>query len=200
MMLATTQSGQGSGTTQSPRDQIRQQVQEQVRAQVAEAQARVRAAQAEISAAQAAARAEAAARGGTRGQVIITEPLPPLPPMPPMEPMGQGPEHIIQIPSRFGPADIPPRAQEVVMMFFVTMAIIVIGLPIARAISRWIDRRSNAPAIKTADIQPHLVRIEQAVEAMAIEVERISEAQRYLTKLQTGAHADPLLVPRNSRD
>jgi hypothetical protein len=200
MMMATTQSGQGSGTTQSTRDQIRQQVQEQVRAQVAEAQARVRAAQAEIDAAQAAARAEAAARANARvEQVITTPPTAPTPPLPPLEPLGPlGQGTYIELPSgRFGPADIPPRTQEVVMMFFATMALIVIGLPIARAISRWIDRRSNAPAIQTADIQPQLVRIEQAVEAMAIEVERISEAQRYLTKLQTGAHADPLLVPRN---
>ena len=189
-MMATTQ-GQGGTPAQAARDQIRQQVQEQVRAQVAEAQARVRAAQAEIDAAQAAARAEG------RAQTRVGQ-MEPLPPLPPMEPIGQGPGTYTEIPSgRFGPADIPPRTQEVVMMFFVTMAIIVIGLPIARAISRWIDRRSNAPAIKTQDIQPHLVRIEQAVEAMAIEVERISEAQRYLTKLQTGAHADPLLVPRN---
>ena len=42
-----------------------------------------------------------------------------------------------------------------------------------------------------ADVQNRLERIEQAVEAVAIEVERISESQRYLTKLM----AEPKALP-----
>lgn len=38
-----------------------------------------------------------------------------------------------------------------------------------------------------------LARVEQAVEAIAIEVERISEGQRYVTKV-LGERADPVLA------
>ncbi len=86
------------------------------------------------------------------------------------------------------------------MMAMFTMAVIIIGFPIARAIGRAIDRRWSAPALPRADMQPQLLRIEQAVEAMAIEVERVSENQRYLTKLQVGREEEGLLIPRRTRD
>jgi hypothetical protein len=40
-----------------------------------------------------------------------------------------------------------------------------------------------------------LQRIEQAVDSMALEVERISEAQRYLTKLHVGQVAESTALP-----
>jgi len=43
----------------------------------------------------------------------------------------------------------------------------------------------------SANVENRLERIEQAVEAMAIEVERISESQRYLTKLMSEARQLP---------
>jgi hypothetical protein len=45
-------------------------------------------------------------------------------------------------------------------------------------------------------VADQLQRIETAVESMAIEVERISEAQRYLTKLQSGQLQPAALPPR----
>ena len=44
-----------------------------------------------------------------------------------------------------------------------------------------------------------LKRIEHAVEAMAIEVERISEAQRYMARLESERGADPALLARPGR-
>ena len=66
--------------------------------------------------------------------------------------------------------------------FFLTVIIVVVGLPLARAWARAIDRRSSAPAVP-ADVTQRLERIEQAVDAMSIEVERISENQRFTTRL-----------------
>lgn len=195
-MISFSMAAQSQGSPQT-RDQIQAQVRDQIR----EAQQQIREAEQQIRSAR--NQAQTTVRVERVGVPQATPaPMAPLPPLPPMGGSGRGGEGVIVVPSGgFGSAaDIPPRAQEVVMMFFATMAIIVIGLPIARALSRWIDRRANAPAIRTADVEPHLVRIEQAVEAMAIEIERVSEAQRYLTKLQTGAHADPLLVPRHQGD
>ena len=71
----------------------------------------------------------------------------------------------------------------IVQSFFITIGAIALGIPIIRALTRrFVDRAPVAPAI-SADVENRLERIEQAVEAVAIEVERISESQRYLTKL-----------------
>ena len=83
---------------------------------------------------------------------------------------------------RFDNGGIPPQAVDIAMGFFVMCAVIVIGWPLARAFGRRLERRAEtgvAPAM--AD---QLQRIEQAVEAMSIEVERISESQRYMARLQ----------------
>ena len=55
-------------------------------------------------------------------------------------------------------------------------------------------RRARAAVIRhlPAD-DDRLHRLEQAVDAIAIEVERISEGQRFLTKLQTERPADRVL-------
>jgi hypothetical protein len=45
------------------------------------------------------------------------------------------------------------------------------------------DRQATAPAPFPSDVSDRLERIEHAVEAVAIEVERISEGQRFTTKL-----------------
>ncbi len=60
--------------------------------------------------------------------------------------------------------------------------IIAIGLPIARAYARRLE--SGPPGIPS-EIAGRLERIEQAVDSIAVEVERISEGQRFTTKLLT---------------
>lgn len=78
--------------------------------------------------------------------------------------------------------DVPPRAQGVAYGFFITIAAMVILTPIARAFARMIDRRSDRPQIP-AQVTAQLTQLTQAVDSIAIEVERISEGQRFTTKL-----------------
>lgn len=92
----------------------------------------------------------------------------------------QGVERIT-IQPQFGENVIPPQAVDISIAFFVSMAFIIVGLPIARAFARRMDRRSEG--VSAGQITPRLDRIEQAVEAIAIEVERVSEGQRYTTKV-----------------
>jgi hypothetical protein len=82
---------------------------------------------------------------------------------------------------------IPPQAVDISIAFFIMIAVIIIGLPLARAMGRRLERRANAPALPDPAITGQLQRIEQAVEAMSIEIERISESQRFIAKLQNGA-------------
>lgn len=66
--------------------------------------------------------------------------------------------------------------------FFIMIATISIGVPLARAFARRMDRNGLPPA-SPPDVTQRLERIEQAVESIAVEVERISEGQRFTTKL-----------------
>lgn len=79
---------------------------------------------------------------------------------------------------------VPQRAVDISVAFFVMIAAIVIFTPLARAFARRLERSPAAPALDPG-LTTQLQRIEQSVDAMAIEIERISEAQRYLTRLQT---------------
>jgi hypothetical protein len=71
---------------------------------------------------------------------------------------------------------------------------LVVLLPISVAFARRIWRRSAAAvAAFPREIGERLLRMEQAIEATAVEVERIGEGQRFLTRLFTeGEGARPL--------
>ena len=77
---------------------------------------------------------------------------------------------------------IPPQAVDISIAFFVTIAVIIIGLPLARAIARWMDRRTAGPQVPSG-VSAQLAQLNQAVDAIALEVERISEGQRFTTRL-----------------
>jgi hypothetical protein len=81
--------------------------------------------------------------------------------------------------------DIPPRAKDVSVAFFVMFAAIIIGLPIMRAIGKRIERGAPAPMTIPVEMQSQMQHLMQSVDAIAIEVERISEGQRFATKLLT---------------
>ena len=78
---------------------------------------------------------------------------------------------------------MPPRVKDVSIAFFVTLAIIIIGLPIVRAISRRVERGAPQPAQIPQQMQAQMEHLMQSVDAIAIEVERISEGQRFATKM-----------------
>ena len=68
--------------------------------------------------------------------------------------------------------------------FMIPITAIIMGglFPLFRAYAKKIERSSQTTMIP-AEVTARLERIEQAVEAVAIEVERISEGQRFTTKL-----------------
>jgi hypothetical protein len=77
----------------------------------------------------------------------------------------------------------PPGAVTMTIALFITIAVCVIGLPLARAYARRMDRSHALPDKADPEMAQRLARMEQAVDSIAIEVERISEGQRFTTKL-----------------
>jgi hypothetical protein len=65
---------------------------------------------------------------------------------------------------------------------FTCAIVLAIGVPIARAYSRRMDAESKNPRLP-AEVTDRLERMEQALDSVALEVERISEGQRFTTKL-----------------
>jgi hypothetical protein len=77
-----------------------------------------------------------------------------------------------------------------------TMAAVAILHPLVRAFSRRLEGTKRDPRVDI-DTSAQLQRIEHAVEAMAIEIERLSEGQRFTTKLLANrAEAENLIPPR----
>jgi hypothetical protein len=64
------------------------------------------------------------------------------------------------------------------------LVIMVLGFPVVRLLTRWLEPRPVPPRELSA-INGRLERIETAVDSIAIEVERISEAQRFSARLQS---------------
>jgi hypothetical protein len=76
---------------------------------------------------------------------------------------------------------------------FTLFVLAPIGFSIARLI--WKRAAAPAPPKRSAEEEQRLARIEQAVDAIAIEVERISEGQRFVTKALSAGAAQPVAAP-----
>jgi hypothetical protein len=95
------------------------------------------------------------------------------------------------------PAALPPDIVEIVETFTIALVVLILGIPIVRVMMRRWERSVTPPAPMPVELTNRLERIEQAVDTVAIEVERISEAQRFQAKLM--AEQRPAL-PQQNRD
>ena len=89
---------------------------------------------------------------------------------------------------------IPPQVVNISVAFFVMCAVMVIGWPLARAFGKRIEQRGDTVAVSPA-MADQLHRIEQAVDTMAVEIERISESQRFMARLQNAQTPEHAALP-----
>ncbi len=64
------------------------------------------------------------------------------------------------------------------------IVLIILGFPVVRLITKWLEPRPVPPR-ELSTINVRLERIEAAVDAIALEVERVSESQRFTRRLQS---------------
>ena len=172
-MRSTQQTAAPAPSTNATREQVR----EQVRQSIQDAN------QAARDAVQGARDAQQAARDASQAARDAGNGFPVIPPVPPVPPFGG---FTIQNVGHEGFGGIPPQVVDISIAFFVTCAVMVIGWPISRAFGKRIERRGGAAAAAVdAGTAEQLQRIEQAVDAMAIEIERISESLRFMARLQS---------------
>lgn len=79
------------------------------------------------------------------------------------------------------------------------VSIVLFWGPLAWAAARMMVKRANQPKPSPQLLEgtARLERIEQAVDAMSIEIERISEGQRFVTQLMSSKAPTPALVERS---
>ena len=94
---------------------------------------------------------------------------------------------------------IPPQVVDISIAFFASIVFCIVGLPIARAWARRMDRRSSQAPAASPEITNQLRQLQQSVEAVAIEVERISEAQRFSARLLSEGAAQPVEARQGER-
>ena len=88
---------------------------------------------------------------------------------------------------------------------FLCAIILAIGVPLARAYARRMDAETRNPRLPP-EVTDRLERMEHALDSIAVEVERITEGQRFTTKLLSegksaneGRQIPPAGAPRQDR-
>ncbi len=79
--------------------------------------------------------------------------------------------------------DVVPRGA-VLMTYTLSaaFAFVIVGLPLARAFARRMDRRTATKGV-TAELQTRLDAMDRNIDTVAVELERVSEGQRFTSKL-----------------
>ena len=85
----------------------------------------------------------------------------------------------------WGPGQRPPGINGDNLTAIVIVFTLAVLMPIALGFTRRLWRRAPASAPAPEAAPPRLERLEQAVDAIAIEIERISEGQRFMTKVMS---------------
>ena len=93
----------------------------------------------------------------------------------------------------FGTGMPPEMVVACVGIMFGTTTTVILLLPLIKAYVRRLESRSDS--LPAAQVSERLARIERSIDAVAVEVERISEHQRFLARLEkerlTGGTREP---------
>lgn len=161
-------------------------------------------AQLELAAKKAALRgfeAQAAAAGGAAdAPVIVGAPMPPMPPMPSRGGTimieKDGKTIVLENPTaeqlqQVGVARVPPLEPKIITVL--TVSTLIALVTIVWMVLHYL-RRGRGPDVADADAQmaARMARIENAIESVAVEVERISEGQRFTSRLLSEGAAVPV--------
>ena len=102
---------------------------------------------------------------------------------------GQVPVGTTMVPPRsFGPTDSAERGAMVSAMVLVPVLLVYMAMRWRRR-----GRRREATDVSSSQHDARMERLEQAVDAIAIEVERVGESQRYQAKMLAEANLVPAL-------
>jgi len=87
----------------------------------------------------------------------------------------------------------PPESVQIMSVVFIVLVLFPIAVGYARRL--W-KRAAAAPALMPPELGDRLARLEHAMESVAVEVERIGEGQRFVTKLFADAPRQMEQLPK----
>jgi hypothetical protein len=83
-----------------------------------------------------------------------------------------------------GVPDLPPNIYSLAQASIVGLTMVLVAFPVFGFLKALVNRRALAqPAALPRETTERLARIEASVDAMAEQIERISEGQRFVTKV-----------------
>lgn len=113
------------------------------------------------------------------GQPAPEPPTPPTPQEPPTLPeLADG----INNPNIIFPDSFTALGHDFLVASVIIVGLLVVVWPLMRLFTHWMERRMVTYALPP-ELDTRLTHLEQGVDSIAIEVERISEAQRFSAKL-----------------
>jgi hypothetical protein len=78
-----------------------------------------------------------------------------------------------------------PEVQVFAQVVAISVGVIAAACGIGVATYRSVKRIDNPSRPPSAELQEQIAQLQQSVDSIAIEVERIAEAQRYMARLET---------------
>lgn len=79
--------------------------------------------------------------------------------------------------------DIPKEVIPIMGIVFGSLVAIILGYPIVRLITRLVEKAADKTLLRATDVTQQLKTLQDSVDTMAIEIERISESQRFQDRL-----------------
>jgi hypothetical protein len=102
---------------------------------------------------------------------------------------------VIQNPPYRQEEQIPKEVIPILGIIFGSVLAIILGHPIVRLITRLIEKAADKTLLRASDVTEQLKVLQNSVDTMAIEIERISESQRFRDRLL--AEREPARLPES---
>ena len=107
---------------------------------------------------------------------------------------GQQTEAIITQPPPYRQDEqIPKEVVPIMAIVFGSLVVIILGYPIVRLFTRMAEKAHDKSLLRASDVTQQLKVLQNSIDTMAVEIERISESQRFQDRLLS--EREPVRLP-----
>lgn len=132
----------------------------------------------------------------TGGSGVAGTPAPALPGGGGQAQGGAETESVVLVPPPYRKDEqIPREVIPILGIVFGSLVVIVLGYPIVRLFTRIAEKAADKTLLKASDVNAQLKTLQNSIDTMAIEIERISESQRFQDRLL--AEREPARLPES---
>ena len=102
---------------------------------------------------------------------------------------------VVQEPPYRQDEQIPKDVVPILGIVFGSLVVIILGYPIVRLFTRIAEKAADKSLLRASDVRDQLKTLQNSIDTMAIEIERISESQRFQDRLL--AEREPARLPES---